>query len=241
MTESFQAIVLTCVRHSDKASVLTVYTPSRSCMTLIVPAGNSPRARSKAASRMPLALVEFTCRVNPSGEIQRPSPLVLRHPYSTLYFNPAKSALCMFLAEFLSRLLRDTPPDPPLFSYIDGALRLLDGMSGSPANFHLIFLSSLASLLGIAPDVSGFAPGRIFDMRAGAYVSIHPAHPDILTGAEARLPLILSRLTFSSMHRLRLNRHLRASILQGILSYYSLHLPPLGAMKSPEVLVQLFE
>lgn len=241
MTETFQAIVLSCVRHSDKASVLTVYTPTRSCMTLIVPAGNSPRARSKAASRMPLALVEFTCRVNPSGEIQRPSPLTLRHPYSSLYFHPVKSAIGMFLAEFLGRLLRDTPPDPPLFSYIDGALRLLDGMPGAPANFHLIFLSSLASMLGIAPDVSGYAPGRVFDMRAGAYVSIHPSHPDVLMGAEARLPLVLSRLTFSSMHRLPLNREMRSSLLHGILRYYALHLPPLGALKSPDVLTQIFD
>lgn len=240
MTETFQGIVLTCVKHSDRASVLTVYTPERACMTLAVPAGGSPRSRSRASARMPLARVEFTCRVSPVREIQRPSPLTLRRPYSSLYFHPVKSALGIFLAEFLGRLLRDTPPDPRLFAYIDGALQLLDEMPGSPANFHLVFLSSLASLLGIAPDVSGYAPGRLFDMRAGAYVSAHPGHPDVLLGPEARLPLILSRLTFSSMHRLRLDRLRRSALLDGILRYYSMHLPPLGLLKSPEVLAQIF-
>ena len=245
MIETLQAIVLNCIRHSDRASVMTVYTPTRACLPLIVPAGSSARSRTKASVRMPLALVEFNCNIKPGAGLLRPSALTLRAPYTSLYFNPVKSASGMFIAEFLTRLLRDTPPDPQLFAYIEGSLRLLDSLpgsgSGSIANFHLTFLSALTSLLGIAPDISTYSPGRIFDMRAGLYTSLHPGHPDVLMGMEATLPLTLSRLNYSNMHRLRLSRQQRRSLLDGLLKYYAIHLPATGSLRSPHVLEAVFD
>jgi len=239
MIENLQGIVLACVRHSDRASVLTVYTPTHSCLPLIVPAAGGVRSRTSAAVRMPLAAVEFSCRSSRLSTLMRPSSLSLRRPWTDIYFNPVKNALAIFLSDFLSRLLRDTPPDPALYSYIEGSLCLLDELRGSVANFHIVFLSSLTSLLGIAPDVSACTPGSIFDMRAGTYTRQPPMHPDILAGTEARLPLILSRLTFLSMRRLHLDRIQRRRLLEGILRYYSMHLP-VGRVPSLSILAELF-
>lgn len=239
MTETFQGIVLQCVRHSDKTSVLTVYTPAYGTLPLAVPAGGSSRSRTKAATRMPLAQVEFSCTVKPGSAIQHPSALQLVRPYANLYFHPVKNALGIFIAEFLTRLLRDTPPDPVLFSYLIGSLRLLDHSSRGLANFHIALLSGLTGMLGIAPDVS--KPSPWFDLRAGTYTAVHPGHTDVLQGPEARLPLILSRLNFSTIHRLRLTRPMRARLLDGILRYYSIHLGISPSFHSLPVLSQIFD
>ncbi|MBD5232235.1 MAG: hypothetical protein HDS66_08820 [Bacteroidales bacterium] len=239
MIENLRGIVLQCVKHNDKTSILTLYTPTHACLTLAVPAGSGPRARSRAVTRMPLAQVEFTCNIKPGQSIQRPGALQLTATYSSLYFHPVKSALGIFISEFLTRLLRDTPPDPVLFSYLSGALRLLDSTPATPANFHITLLAGLTGLLGIAPDVS--RPTHIFDMRAGAYTPLHPGHPDVLMGERARLPLILSRLNFSNMHLLRLSRTERTELLAGLLRYYSMHLGLPATYTSLPVLAQIFD
>ncbi len=165
--------------------------------------------------------------------------MTLRRPYANLYFHPVKNLVGIFLADLLTKLLRDTPPDPALFRYIEGSLLLLDAMPGSVANFHITFLSGLTAMLGIAPDVS--RPTGIFDMRAGCYVTLHPGHSDVLLGEHARIPLILSRLTFAGMHRLHLTRTQRAELLDGLLRYYAMHLPPIGKLNSMDILSQLFD
>lgn len=241
MTETISAIVLNCIRHSDRTSILRVITPVHGCISLAVSASGGARGRRNSAVRMPLAPIEFNCRVRPDDTLVRPSALTLRHSYRSIYFHPVKNALSIFLAEFLYKLLRETPPDPPLYRFIDSSLQVLDEMPGTPANFHITFLCRLTHLLGIAPQTRTFTPGDIFDMRAATFTRVHPGHPDILIGSEARLPHILSRLTYTNMHRLRLTRTARRELLRGILAYYAIHLPPPLRLNSLDVLSQLFD
>lgn len=240
MKETLQGIVLGCVRHSDRTSVLTVYTATRGTVALVVPAGSSAKGRTRAAVRMPLALVEFSCDFSGAKELRRPSGLTLRRPYGSLYFHPVKSAIGIFLAEFLLRLLREMPPDAGLFAYIERALLVLDSLERSAqiANFHLIFLARLLGPLGVEPDLS--RPSPIFDLRAARYVAAPPLHTDVLTGAEARVPLLLERIDFTRLGLLRLNREGRRRLLEGLLGYYAIHLPGLGRLKSPAVLAEIF-
>lgn len=218
---------------------MTVYTRSHSIMALVVPASSGAKTRTKAAAKMPLSLIEFTCSINPAETLHRPSALAIRKPFHSLYFHPVKSAMGLFIAEFLAKLLRETPPDATLFSYIEGALLYLDSLKENMANFHLTFLSSLTTFLGIAPDIEN--PTAIFDMRAGRYVNILPGHPDVLLGNDAKLPQLLSRLNYANMQRLRLSRSQRNQILENILHYYSIHLPSVGRLNTLDVLTQLFD
>lgn len=239
--ETVQGIVLSCVKHSDRASVMPVYTLQRGVMSLVVPATGRARAGTKAVVRMPLALVEFGWKGEGGGEtLCRPVGLTLRRAYTSLYFHPVKNALGIFLAEILTRLLREMPADAPLYAFLEGSLLYLDSCTYGLENYHIAFLSQLTGLLGIAPDVSGYTPQRIFDLRGARYAEHLPLHADILIPPRAEWPSLLSRLTFASMHRLRLSRSQRQELLTEILRYYAIHIPTIGQVKSIEVLGQVF-
>lgn len=242
MIEKLQGIVLGTVRHSDTAQIVSVYTPQRGRVPLLMTAGRSKGSNMRRAMTMPLSQVEFSCRYNGARELQRPSSLTLLHPYRTLYFSPVKNAVGIFLTEFLGRLLRDNPGDALTFQYITSSLTVLDDLETSAANFHLVFLSELTTFMGIQPDLSGYnaAENMIFDMRAGRYSALLPGHPDILVGIEADIPRLLSRLTYANMHRLPLSRDQRAGLLSGLLRYWSVHFPTIAALRSPEILCTLF-
>lgn len=240
MTEKIQAIVLGSVRHSDRASIVNVYTRTRGRMSLLVNAGAGKSARRSAAMVMPLAQIEFECDMAGTRELRRPKGMAFAYSYRNLYFSPAKNAIGIFMAEFLTRLLREADPDPLAFRYISESLVALDALPGAAANFHITFLAGLTTFMGIAPDLESYRPGAMFDMRSGVYTRMHPGHKDILTGDEARAPLLMSRLGYANMHRLRLRRADREAMLAGLLRYWGIHFPGTGNLRSADILSTLF-
>ena len=241
MEEKLHAIVLGTIKHSDKSNVMTVYTPTRGRMTVIVNVGSAKTARMRNAMLMPLSIIEMAVQIRETRELQmfkNASTLVV---YRDLYFNPVKNALGLFIAEFLDHLLRDTVPDRRLWSFIADSLRLLDATRNSVANFHITFLNSLATFVGIAPDTRSYREGAVFDMVAGSYTTIHPGHNAILRGDEARIPCLLDRINYSNMHLWKLSRDNRQRLLEGIIRYYEIHTPGFKPLRSVEVLRQLFD
>lgn len=241
MKEKLHGIVLSLVRHNDRTSILNLYTLERGYASAAIPASGGKSSRLRSAAVMPLSQIELSVAGRAgTGVVPRGSGISLTCPYRTLYFHPVKNALAMFLAEFLGRFLRESDSDEALFRYISQSLQLLDVMEDNLGNFHLTFLSGLAAFAGIMPDVQDYSRHAVFDLRAGRYTLSLPPHNDILRGREASLPLLLSRLTFANQSRVRLSRSQRAAILNGILSYYSLHFPGMKSLRSPEILASLF-
>lgn len=241
MNEKLQGIVLSTVRHSDRTSVVTVFTQTHGRISLLVNVGAGKAARRQAPLVMPLAKVEFECNTSSGRELLRPHGLAFSSTYRSIYFSPVKNALAFFLAEFLNKLLRQSEADPPVFKYLSDSLNALDLLPNEAvANFHLVFLTGLATFMGIAPNLTGFHPGVLFDMRAGGYASLLPGHDDILMGDNALIPLILNRLNYVNMHLLKLNRTQRSALLDGLLRYWSIHYPGMSSLNSPEILSSLF-
>ena len=244
MKNSVRGIVLrNPVRHTDRADILTVYSPEKGRLSVVVPAGGGRTVRHRKAAFMPLSIIEFQMRESSGAErLARASSVSLLITYRTLYFEPVKSAVTMMLSEFLNRLLRDTVPDPLMYRYITESMILLDDISDARriANFHLSFLSGLTVFAGISPDVSSYSPVSFFDMEAGRYVTLPPAHRNFLIGEEAKMPLLLSRMNYKNFHRFRFTREQRRRVLEGILKYFGLHFPGLDHLNSTEVVFGLF-
>lgn len=230
------------VRHNDRTDILTVYTPDHGRLSVAIAAGGGKGGRLRRAATMPLSLVEFQIPDKASEHLQRASSLTPLYAYRTLYFHPLKQAIAMLMAEFLNRLLRDTTPDPVMFRYIAESVVLLDDITDDRqlANFHIAFLAGAATFAGVAPDVTSYSSVAIFDMVAGRYTTMLPAHRHILVGEEARMPLLLSRMTYANQHRYRFSRAQRHRILEGILKYFGLHFPGTDNLNSLDVLCGLF-
>lgn len=238
MYTSIHCIALRTVRHSDSKNILSVWSRELGRVSLIVPAGSGREARRRRALSTPLSTFEGECDVRPGRELLtvrdvRPMPGSL-----ALSADPSKSFAAVFLAEALDLLLRRSERDDTLSDFLFGSLAVFARLEGaaSSANFHLVFLYRLAGPLGIAPDVAEWREGYVFDMRDGVFRPSAPAHADYLLPTETSALVWLDRLNYRNMRVWRTGHGARNEILDRILRYYAIHLAPLTALKSLEVL-----
>ncbi len=111
MTEKITGIVLDITRHSDRLSIVTLYTRSRGRLSFLSPTGSGKAARLRQARLQPLTVIEADINFKPVAELQRLGPFSLYEVRGDIYFDPVKRLIALFLAEFLNRLLRATMPD----------------------------------------------------------------------------------------------------------------------------------
>lgn len=238
--EKIVGIVTDVLRHSDKHNVVTLYTRAQGRVALLSSAGNSKTARLRNAALMPLSVISADINFNPTRDLQFLGKFTRETLWKDLYFNPVKSAVVMFLAEFLNTYLRQSPPDPTMWDFIVESVAHLDRARRGIANFHLAFLIDFLEFAGIRPDLSEWSDDKWFDMQGGTMTIFPPPHRNYLTPAQAIVLPLLSRLNLRTSRVYRFNATERRELLRWLLQYYSLHFPGLSALKSPAVLAEVF-
>ena len=240
MYEKYKGIVLNTIRYSDKHNIVHVYTDGRGLMSFAVPLGKTPASRMRNAMLMPLSLIDLEAGVRAGREVAVLKEVRRNYPLATLYSDPVKNAISLFISELLAHVIQEPEGNDPLFRYIEQSVQLLEQMPDGIANFHICFLYHLGAHLGIQPNVESYRKGYWFDMTDGVFVPAVVQGHMHLQPREAQVIHLLSRMTFSNMGVFRFNREERNRMLDVIISYYRLHNAAIGTLRSPDILKQLF-
>lgn len=240
MTERLSGIVLDTVKHNDRHNVVTLFTRQRGRVAFLSPAGNGKAARMRNARLQPLSAIETDVNFVESRSLHILGSITPIEIWRDIYFNPVKSAIAIFMTEFLNRYLRDSSPDPTTWDFVLAAVRDLDCRSCSAANFHIAFLVRFLEFAGISPELDNYEKGDFLDMQAGEPVAYRPINHNYLSPEEAAFLPLLSRINFANAHRFRLSADQRRLILHRLLQYYASHFPWLSNLRSPAILSTLF-
>ena len=240
MYEKLKGIVLNTIRYSDKHNIVHVYTDGRGLMSFAVPLGKTQAARMRNALLMPLSLIDLEAGIRPGKDVATLREVRRNYPLATLYGDPIKNAIALFISELLAHVIQEPEGNDPLFRYIEQSVQLLEEMPGQVANFHICFLYHLGAHVGIQPNLESYRQGYWFDMTEGVFVPAAVRGHAMLQPQEAQVIHLLSRMTFSNMGVFRFNRDERNRMLDLIISYYRLHNAALGTLRSPDILKQLF-
>ena len=236
MFVNVHAIALRTVKVNDSKSILSAWSAELGRLSLVMPAGGGKESRRRRALTMPLSCFEGVVDVRPTVDLHTIRDMRACEPLTSLSAHPVRSAVAMFLAEVLGVVLRDSQPDSTLWQFLQMSVSTLDRAEGrSLANFHLVFLVRLGQFLGIYPDTSTWAEGRVFDMRDAVFRDSAPGHSEYIEAAPARAVRALALVDYESMGRLAFTRHERGEALDAILRYYALHHTPLASLKSLEI------
>lgn len=204
-----------------------------------VASGSGAGSARRRALFMPLNPVECVADVRPGRELLTLREPRALHPLHGIMTSPVRSAVVMFIAELLERLLRQSESDPALFDFIRASVELLNEPATSPANFHLYFMVRLAERLGILPDLDGYRPGMLLDLREGLFRSSMPLHGHALSAADSATAARLLRISAQNQHLYRFNRLQRGEIVDVMLDFFSLHIADLSGMNSPAILKEI--
>lgn len=240
MKEKITFIVLGTVHHSDTTDILTLYSREHGRLSVTSRTGAGRSAAMRRAMLQPLSVLTGEVDFRRDRELHRLGAVSAANPLRGVRTDPAKNCTSIFIAEFLSRLLRETEPDTRLFDGLVARLETFSAMRRGAANFHLALLIELLEPAGIRPDIRQHPDQIWFDMREGKFSASPPLHPDFLPPADsARLPALM-RMTCRNCRLYRFDGTARRHLLSRLLQYYSCHLPGTSTMRSPDILRQIF-
>ncbi len=240
MLQNSRAIVLRTIKHSDSTLIADVYTETDGRRSFLVRIPKTSRAGVKNVLFTPMAQLQIEWNDRGTTQLMRVKAVHPANIYSTIPYSPAKTAIVMFLAEFLSAALRTPIGDAALFEFLFASMRWLDEGGENCANFHIVFLLHLTSYLGFTPNLENYSPGQWFDMDNGRFSPVRPSTPNVIAPQEAQNISWLLRLKYATAAKLPISRAMRSRILQVIIQYYSVHLPAFPTLKSPEILHEIF-
>lgn len=240
MLATLRCIALRTLKYDDRHSIVSAWSAERGRISFLVPAGASREASRRRALLMPLSVFECVADIRPGRELYNIRDVRPAAVLPSLSGDPAKAVVALFVAEFLEKVLRQTPPDGRLADFIFGAVERLDRLNArGTASFPIVMLARLTAFFGIEPDHTAWRPGAVLDITEGVYRQTPPLTGEWLTPAETKAAHAVQRLTFDTAERLPLSRQLRRAALEGLLRYYALHLAPC-TLKSLDVVYELF-
>ena len=242
MLQKTRGIVLHTLKYNDTSIIADIYTELSGRTSFLVAMSHSRKAAVKSVLFQPLAFIEFEADYRPNTTLYRIKEAKSFYPFSSIPYDPYKSSMALFLAEFLYRAVREEGENRSLFAYLEHSVVWLDECKDGFANFHLVFLMRLSRFLGLYPNLEDYHTGDYFDLLNASFISIRPQlHSFYINPEEAGRLRQLMRMNYDTMHLFMMNRMERIRCLTVINDYYRLHLPDFPALKSLEVLKELFD
>lgn len=238
MHHTTRAIVLHRTPYNERHSIVHLYTLELGRVGVLVPSSSRGRSARHLLS-CPLGEVEITLSLRPRSELAQLGEVRLVHAHHSLQLDPRRTQQALLISELLYRLLQAREADEALYSYLSHSALILSQIEAGLSNFTLCFCLHLLRHLAISPDLAQLAEeGHTgwFDLRQVTYLNAPDRSGDVLTLEESRALRLLCRMHYGNMHLYRYTQGQRRQILDRLLQYYRLHLPPFPALKSLAIL-----
>ena len=233
MFHTSSAIVLYITPHTDKTTLVHMYTREFGRVCAAVSGLHGRKSGAKAALFGPLTPLLVTLRGKEgSWRVQEAG---MHGSYHTIAMHHGKRSIAFFLAELIAHCVQEHDVDDSLFDFLYASVQTLERASFHP-DFHLHFMVQLTQYLGFSPNLED--EGEFFDLQDGVRRALRPNHSHYLLPDQA-LPFIY--LCQSRVGELHLQRAQRQELLENLLSYYRLHIPYFGKLRSLDVLQELFD
>lgn len=239
MLQKTRGIVLRNLKYGETGMITTMYTEAFGRMSFIMQGIHGKKSSVKGNLLRQLFLLELEVDYKPGRELQRVKEIKNLSPFASIPFGIVKSSLALFLSELLDKVLREEESRPDLFDFLFHSIQVLDLMEEGVSNFHLLFLIQLTRFLGFAPTNNYSKSNQYFDMIAGNFILLPPAHQWFLKNPETEALDQLIKLNYQNSIKFKLDRVLRTILLDFILEYYGLHLGTKLNLKSLDILKEV--
>ncbi len=231
MLLSSNGIVLSSVKYGENSTISKVFSQEKGLLTLI-----SSRSRSKKAKQanffQPLSLLHFICYFS-NNSMHRVKEVSFVKGGEGAYEDVAANSIKFFLAELLSKLIKEEEQNLELYQFLYTQIQLLNSQKTNYGDFHLRFLISFFDQLGIQPHIK---PSDIyFDLQEGASTSTKPTHQDFL---ESKNSTLFFRACNGDLNFIKTEKN---QVLNLIINYYNIQIGGgLENLKSKAVLEVVF-
>ncbi len=220
MLHKTKGIVFRFTKYGETSIIVSIFTELFGLQTYIVNGVRSKSAKNKIALFQPLTLLDMVVYHRENADILRIKEVKCFYVYQNIHTDIRKSAIAMFLNEFVNKAVKDQSHASELSGFLIHSLIVLD-QTKTPENFHLTFLLKLSRYLGFGPQTNNEV--------LGAWL-LSKEEEDIL----ARL------LVAEYDSSIAMSYTSRRNLLDALLRFYASHIDNFGEIKSIQVLKEMF-
>lgn len=235
-----KGIVLRTVKYGETSLIATLYTELFGLQSYLVNGvrTSSKKGAGKANLFQPAAMLDLVVYHNDLKNLQRIREFRWAYLYQHVFFDVIKNGVALFMVELLQKCLKQPEPNPDLFYFAEDAFIHLDESKGVVlANYPLFFTLHLAGFFGFRIQDAYSEQYPILDLQEGVFVAEHPPHQNVLEGVYSYITSQLLRVRRpEELRELPLNQETRRFLLQAYQTFYALHVPDFGEMKTLIVL-----
>ena len=106
MLQKTKGIVLHTLKYNDTSIIVDMYTELSGRTSFLVPVPRSRKAAVKSVLFQPLSFIEFEADYRPNATLYRVKEAKSFYPFTSIPYDPYKSSMALFLAEFLLSVKR---------------------------------------------------------------------------------------------------------------------------------------
>ncbi len=237
-----KGIVFQSLKYGESSLIVKIFTESLGLQSYIVKGVRRPKAKIKPSLFEPLTLLELVVYHKSGQNLQHIKEIRVDYAWRHIPFSVEKQTALLFLNEILYKTIREEHPDEELFSWIYHSLVWFDTEEQRFLDFHLYFLAGLSRFLGFYPKISSLSleQVRFFDMQEGSFTAQRPGHSFFSEGTSARKLFLLLHASLGTLKTLSFTTTERRMVLESLLTFYRLHLPAMGKIKSVDILRTIF-
>lgn len=240
MVHKTKGMVLRTVKYGETSLIVSVFTELFGLQSYIV---NNVRTASKKGGAkanhfQPSALLDLVVYHNEMKNLQRIKEFRWAHLYQHILSDVRKNAVALFMVELMNKCLKEPEANAELFYFIEDAFLHLDVASDTvTANFSLFFALHLAVFFGFRINDEYSEEQPYLDLQEGVFTAAPPQHAHFLEGRMAEVTShVLKVLQPEDLQDIALTGEFRRGLLNAYETYYALHIPDFGTMKTLPVL-----
>jgi DNA repair protein RecO (recombination protein O) len=226
-----KGVVLQSIKYGENSLISKVLSEEKGLISLL-----SNKTKSKKNKQgnffQPLSAIQFVCYLSSKSNLHRVKELTYNNEIPLPPESITVNAIRFFLAEFLSKVIREEEQNVNLYLFVERKLGDLNSPSSVIPTFHISFLIELMKILGIQPFMD--QKDNYFDMEEGESCAIKPSHHNIYEKKEMELYKKAEKSPGE------LSKTDRNKLLNMLLNYYSIQLGGLSNIKSKAVLEIVF-
>jgi len=235
-----KGIVLKGVKYGETSLVVTIYTELFGIQSYLVNGvrTSTRKGPGKANLFQPAAILDLIVYHNDLKNLQRIREFKWSILYQHIFFDVIRNAVALFMVELLQKCIKQPEPNPELFYFIEDAFLHLDAAEGRVlANFPLFFILHLAGFFGFKIEDVYSERNSFLDLKEGQFVAEHPQHPQVLEGSLSYTTAQLLRVQQpAELQEIPLNQETRRALLLAYRTFYMLHVPDFGEMRTLNVM-----
>ena len=234
------AIVIWTLKYGDYSLIVNCFTKKDGLKGYILKGILKPKKVGiKKAIFQPFNLINIISDHRKTEGLNYMKEASINISLNSIHNSISKTTITLFLSEVLKSVLQEEGGENKnLYNYLETMTLWLDNNSYN-SNFHIKFLIELTRYIGFYPNMSN-NNCKYFDLLNGCFTNDNNSKY-ILSGKKLIYFKEILGMNFDQIKLLKWNTSIRNSLLNEIISYYSLHLQRFNTPKSLSVLHEIFK